>query len=1612
MFRPIFRRTLSAVLSIALLLTTISAAFSFTAFAGVQATAATDAADVIFLVPEAIYLQPTWNSYYQAQQMPFQIYVNNTLDSSGKVVCSTQENTQGSITFSYAGTNSAQISFEWMNGSGTALYDGSIRFGDSIDRTAGMAYTASSSAADTIAITAGTSPTIEAGQTGIYLKWTAAFTDNADGREKTAVAYTYIYKPYVAPVGSVIRVKNTRGAYDAASFGSNISWVCGVHGITGDQGEYYANTTLSSNGKGLLPISSSVPNGEQVGTEGLYAQLASANANESRFFHDDIQDSEPEPTLWINQTTSPRYLPDATLNYVNNNYGTGTHLVGSHYYSYFSLVCSPTAALTVDSSRYVNLSQIPNLSVAMLVTDTRHTADGGAWFFSNYTGEPGTTYYNNQHNGTSSATELWDRYSASGVFASSGTYTEPVSDAKWQGTKYNGRWQKPISTSSASGTYYIGTGYFNRDTTNTGNYYGGHTIWNVAELRTNIQFYDKGSLRAAVQNAIGKSAILNSAFYDVTSVYWKNYENLYKAAAMALAKLDGTLSAVAVVNDASRTYTSPSDLASALNDAVDQLLAGNGRTSGTATQTNVGLYLQDNGKYKCVAIGTGETKETVSFQTYDRVVFTANDYTGFSFLGLAKSDFEQTFQVGAIVPLPTSFTTSAAGAVIDGSTVTYAHTDVSGTDTHGNLYYTYYYLVNSYSVRFNANGGNGTMADQSFLYGVAQNLTANTFERRAYAFAGWASSPSGSIQYGDEESVLNLVTENNGVLDLYAVWEPVTYTIQYDAQGGSPVGTSYTTNYTIESAIGLPDAVKPGYELTGWRANGAGNWGEMSYGVAASIPAGKYGNVLLTAQWRAISYTIAFNGNGATSGSMNSQTLFYEETRTLTANAFQRTGYAFAGWALEADATAAIFRDKASVSNLTTTADDTVTLYAVWTANAFEIVYNTDGGTITDETYPSTYTIAEAVQLPTQIEKAGYTFTGWKPAASVGNWDAQTSYNGLLTAGMYGSVTLNAQWSIRAFTVQYETAGGTITSDTYTTQYDIHSAVTLPAAQRNGYLLSGWVPNGAGNWGETLYTVGAVGAGKYGDVTMTAQWKGVTYLIAFDGNGSTGGMMYNQSVEYGSEAALTANAYVRNGYRFLGWSLSDAAMTAEYTDGGTVSNLGSAQGETVTLYAVWEAIGYTVTYEPMGGTITAEGTTGYTVTELLQLAEVTRTGYTFKGWTPASSVGAWQALVLYSGTLNAGFFGNVTLVAQWEKNVYAIRYDAAGGTMSGNYTTQYSVDTVITLPAVTRTGFAFDGWQADAAWNNELITGTTVPVGRTGDVVLRAVWAQRSYTIHFNASGGSGTMDDQVMQFDVEQPLTLNAFTRPGYTFDGWAVEAGGTSVYANGASVLNLGLVDNDTVQLYAVWKAITFTIRYDFTDAGGNMATSSVQMDNTVTLRGTIKTEATIDNIPFLFAGWAYTPSEAAAGNVAYENKAAFTLTSEVLSKATVDWTGSRPVITLYAVWVNVKVTLNGENGAVIDNERGLIYGVDTQINERILRERFLSINGYGSIEIDYGTYIGTGTTVRLLNAAGEEAATYTLVIFGDLDGDGALTLMDIVTIKGIMNGSIDYDQATQTF
>lgn len=238
-----------------------------------------------------------------------------------------------------------------------------------------------------------------------------------------------------------------------------------------------------------------------------------------------------------------------------------------------------------------------------------------------------------------------------------------------------------------------------------------------------------------------------------------------------------------------------------------------------------------------------------------------------------------------------------------------------------------------YSIVFDGNGATfGTMETMKKLkYDKKYTLTANAFKRSGYTFTGWNTKKDGSGKvYQNKAEVKNLTSKSGGKVTLYAQWKKAKqtekkYTITYKLNKGKN-NKSNPTSYTKKTAtIKFKNATRKGYSFKGWYKD------KKYQKKVTQIKKGSTGNVTLYAKWTANQYTIKFNGNGATSGSMKAvKNCKYDKKYTLKKNSFKRKGYTFAGWNTKKDGSGKNYKNKAEVKNLTSKSGGTVTLYAQW----------------------------------------------------------------------------------------------------------------------------------------------------------------------------------------------------------------------------------------------------------------------------------------------------------------------------------------------------------------------------------------------------------------------------------------------------------------------------------------------------------------------------------------------------------------------------------------------------------------------------------------------------------------------------------------------------------
>ena len=222
--------------------------------------------------------------------------------------------------------------------------------------------------------------------------------------------------------------------------------------------------------------------------------------------------------------------------------------------------------------------------------------------------------------------------------------------------------------------------------------------------------------------------------------------------------------------------------------------------------------------------------------------------------------------------------------------------------------------ANTYTVKYDANGGSGAPSSQTKTYGTALKLSSTKPTRTGYSFQGWATSASGSVAYAAGASYTS-----NSAVTLYAVWKINTYAVTYNANGGSGVPSSQTKTYGKTLTLSSTKPTRTGYAFVSWNTKSDGSG--TSYASGASYTANAA--ITLYAIWKINTYTITYNANGGTLGSVKTQTKTYGTALKLTGTA-TRSGYTFKGWATSSSGSVTY------TSGASYTANATATLYAVW----------------------------------------------------------------------------------------------------------------------------------------------------------------------------------------------------------------------------------------------------------------------------------------------------------------------------------------------------------------------------------------------------------------------------------------------------------------------------------------------------------------------------------------------------------------------------------------------------------------------------------------------------------------------------------------------------------
>ena len=490
--------------------------------------------------------------------------------------------------------------------------------------------------------------------------------------------------------------------------------------------------------------------------------------------------------------------------------------------------------------------------------------------------------------------------------------------------------------------------------------------------------------------------------------------------------------------------------------------------------------------------------------------------------------------------------------------------------------------------------------------------------------------------------------------------------------------------------------------------------------------------ITLYAKWEPIEYTVEFVPNCDFNGENHKQKITYDDPDflyhesedekamefPLDKNIYYKKGYTFLGWSKSENADNVDFVDEALVSNLTDQDEIPYKLYAVWQANEYTVTYDKNKGN--------------------------------------------------------GSTNVN----------------GEVSSTTHT--YDNKDNLSQDKYSREGYTFLGWSitqhKNSVNECTDCITKANNLATGEENDknVTLYAVWKANEYTVTYDsnkGNGSSNptGTVKTTNHIYDNKNNLSQDKYSREGYTFLGWSKTqhkDSVDTDICTDCITEAyNLASDDNANVTLYAVWKANEYIVTYDSnvsSDSVSTPKGivnSTSHTYDNMKSLTTdvYTRDGYKFLGWSlnknhnDLTSEDKCPDCIINADNLATS--GEVTVYAVWGIVNYTITYNDLKMNTSTEY---YNIEQDVILPIRgIMAGYDFEGWFEDNNFSGSEIK--TITKGTYGNKTYYAKRTGVHYEVIYSDESGNTTSEDFVYgtEHTAKGPLTFTKQYEITYNANG-----------------------------------------------------------------------------------------------------------------------------------------------------------------------------------------------------------------------------------------------------
>ncbi len=660
----------------------------------------------------------------------------------------------------------------------------------------------------------------------------------------------------------------------------------------------------------------------------------------------------------------------------------------------------------------------------------------------------------------------------------------------------------------------------------------------------------------------------------------------------------------------------------------------------------------------------------------------------------------------------------------------------------------------------------------------------------------FAKSEANSVEFQDTTTLLP-----DGSLAIYLYYDRVSFKVDLtDVEHATELGgKSYRYGETAE--VGA--TCDPGYAVTHW-VDGEGNVVSDLAGFQFVVEK----DITLTPVVEPQSYTITIEGGDV---------IEYYYGGNFSGIDATKVGYTFKEWRITVDDSRennwlAVF--EGGVITPDSQFDPTilfgnVILTPVYEANTYTITFETSGGTTVNAI---TYTIETPVILPT-TEKEGSLFAGWYADETAGNWG--TTYAGnQVVSGMYGDITLKADYRELAYTLTFDVDGGNsvdaiIYSNTGAVFRPIGADAVLPTPVRPGYAFAGWtctaVSENPANPGYTWavgtdYAAGLALTGQVGNAAFKAKWTKVDLdlvvtvpeTVEYDGPGTinTGEpfeatFTAKEGYELGSKVTILVDdkPLYRANYEY--------ACNADRSV-ATLKVFGPAVVGDLAITVTASPIVYTITYDQV------YANHGFATTYTIESEDITigapvRSGYEFAGWQGTGLTG--DAADNMSITISTGSIGDRAYTANWNKE-YRVVFVNTGDTEIQPIT--FKLGDKIEIPTPTKEGSKFVTWNAEGWSVDTLAPGTHDAIAN--DLRLTAVFDDSTtYTVetyYMNTDGEyEKTENDDIHgQVFVGDAVSVTPDAEVGFTLDAKKSVLSGT-VAKDGALTLKVYYARNQYI-------------------------------------------------------------------------------------------------------------------------------------------------------------------------------------------------------------------------